>query len=149
MSANWIVRGGMIYAPFVSDGLRMGSPPLVGSVEPGRISFYSRTVGFSPNKVFKFINGHQRDLGHHRMITITAPFKISADGLRKVDGGKQRGYWVYQYKPDNLKITNSLTELKYARKVKTKLTKYVKQLNSDIRSLEKIRTGLVKLKDGL
>ena len=151
MSSNWMVRNGKIYAPYLNGG-RMFPPAVVGSVLPGLIRFNSKNLQNSPSKVFNFIKGHQKELGTNKLLTVSAPFRISADGLRKVAGGKADGKWVYQYKPDSLKrasMQNATKELQHAKKIKRKLTKYVQQLDKDVKSIEKMKKGLMKLRDGL
>lgn len=142
---NWYVQEGDIYADFL-NGSR------VGAVRPGHITFVSKVMSSHPDKVLSFIKGHQKEIGANRMITVTAPFAISVDGLRKVAGGKKQGKWVYQYKPDGLKVksvSNAAAELEYEKKIKAKLTKYIKQLGEDVKSIEKMKRGLTKLRDGL
>lgn len=142
---NWIVDRGGIYATFIDRKAAV----MVGKVRPGYIVFNSPQLSSFKPKVVDFIKGHQRELGTEKTIFVEAPFSISVDNLRKIGGGKKQQKWIYQYKPTSHKLINVRGEVRFMKQSKTKLDKYISRIESSINALQKIRKGLIKIKNGM
>ena len=151
---NWIVynRGG-IYATFMNTK----GPVMVGKVIPGYkeyppkeyIIFFYPQLSYFKSKVIDFIKEHKRKLGYEKQIIVEAPFSISVNDFRKISGGKKHGKWIYQYKPASNKLANVQSEIRFMKQSKAKLDKYISRIENSINSLQKIRKGLIKIKNGL